>query len=86
MGDLTRFLKAKTGFEWGLCISGPILFVWGLVTGKTFLIRRPSRSTAALEDPWWFFGLMAFHALCCLALYVSLREWRRNRGRWFPEQ
>lgn len=87
MGKLSRIFSARTGLEWGLFISGPFLFAWGLATGTTVLIgTRSTIDASAPENPWVFAGLMVFHALCCVGLIVSLRKRHRNKGRWFPEE
>jgi hypothetical protein len=84
---MLRFLRARTGFEWGLYWLGPPLLVYGLITGQALLLGKSGAIDAGTADrPWWYWGIMIFHAVCSMGLYVSLRERSRNKGRWFVDR
>lgn len=87
MDRFLRLLTARTGLEWALYLTAPILLAVGLIRGDVVLLGRTGTVEASVGDrPWWYWVIMLFHTLCSLGLMVSLRARSRNKGRWFPER
>lgn len=84
---MSKLLNASTGLEWAIYMLGPPLLVYGLFTGHALLLgSRGAVQADVASRPAWYWGLMAFHALCSIGLAVSLRTRARRKGRWFPDR